>query len=118
MPQLPLRPQGPPQGGPPQGGPPQGDPIRDNMSFANPSDLALMQKDGGISKDMTVRDFLSSKGIDVDGPIEQLTQFAQKQVKNATMMGKAQGNMPSPAPAGPPPGEQPGMASILRQGVR
>ena len=94
-----------------------GDPIKDNASFMNPADLSLMQKEGGIQQGMTVRSFLEQQGIDVDGPIDQLTKFALKQTQNATMRGKAQNIAPAPAgPAGPPagPAEQPGMASLLK----
>ena len=101
------------------GGMPQGDPIRDNMSMANPADLALMQKEGGMSRNMSVRDFLSSKGIDVDGPISQLEEFGKKQIQNSTMMGKAKSIGPSPggAPGAPPPAAPPGGMEQLLQGV-
>ena len=104
-------------------GNPQGNPLQDNLSMLNPTDLAVMKQQGNIDQNMRVRDFLSQMGIDVDGPVTQLTEFAQKQTQNATAMGKMkniaqanpQGRMGSPQgrmPAGPPP-EEPSMDNLL-----
>ena len=63
-------------------------PVGKNMSIANPTDAAALISSGQFSADMTVRDYLGKLGIDVDGPITQLQQFAQKSVENASPMGK------------------------------
>lgn len=108
-----------PSGGPP-GGPGGGDPIRDNASFMNPADLAMKKQEGGIQPGMTVRAFLEQQGIDVEGPIDQLTKFALKQSQNKNMRGKAQSMAGGPG-GGPPPGGPPagppqpqGMAGLLK----
>lgn len=95
----------------------------------NPVDLAAMKQEGVARPGMTVRDFMQKMGIDVDGPIEQLTKFGQKQTQNASALGKMQGmrggmppgGMPPGAPSGgppmgrpPAPPEEPGMNSVLR----
>ena len=79
------------------------DAMEANRSMLNPADLAAMkqQGDGGL----TVRDFLAKNGVDVDGPMSQLTKFAQKQTENAGALGK----MRNIAGAGQPPGMSPGM---------
>ena len=117
-------PPGPPPGGPPGGGMPPpggGDPIRDNASFMNPADLAMKKQEGGIQPGMTVRSFLEQQGIDVEGPIDQLTKFALKQSQNKNMRGKAQSMAGGQPPGGPPPGGPPagppqpqGMAGLLK----
>ena len=96
----------------PPGGPPPGrNVIKEQQSLLNPTDLAVMKQE--MNPNMTVRDFLTQMGIDVDGPVTQLEQFAQKQVQNATAMGKMKnmaqappvgGPAPAPGPTGPPPG--------------
>jgi len=111
----------PPSGGPPgggmPGGPGGGDPIRDNASFMNPADLAMKKQEGGIQPGMTVRAFLEQQGIDVEGPIDQLTKFALKQSQNKNMRGKAQSMAGGQPPGGPPPAGPPqpqGMAGLLK----
>lgn len=110
-----------PSGGPPGGPPGGGDPIRDNASFMNPADLAMKKQEGGIQPGMTVRAFLEQQGIDVEGPIDQLTKFALKQSQNKNMRGKAQSMAGGQPPGGPPPGGPPagppqpqGMAGLLK----
>lgn len=98
------------------------DPIGATRSMLNPGDLAAMKQEGGMRPGMTVRDFLGKVGIDVDGPVEQLTKFGQSQVQNASGLGRMRniagmtgqpGGMPRPG-AGAPPPEQPGMEGLLR----
>ena len=111
----------PPMGGGMPGGAPGGNPVKDNMTMLNPTDLAVMKGTGQVSGDMTVRDVLAQVGIDVDGPATQLAEFAQKQVKNSSAMGKMknmqpQGGPAPQAPQAPPqgqPGPPPGMDSLL-----
>ena len=103
------------------GGAPGGNPVKDNMSMLNPTDLAVMKGTGQVGGDETVRDVLAQFGIDVDGPATQLAEFAQKQVKNSSAMGKMknmqpQGGPTPQAPQAPPqgqPGPPPGMDSLL-----
>lgn len=105
------------------GGPMPGNPIQENKSMFNPADASLMKQSGEIAEGMTVRDFLSGMGIDVDGPIDQLYQAGgpmAKQMENkggiSKMQNIAQGAGPSPAPAGPPMGqpEMPSMDNLLQ----
>jgi hypothetical protein len=116
----------PPPPKPPMGG---GDPIGQNQSLMNPADLAAMKQTGDVTPNMTVRDLLQKMGIDVDGPVSQLQEFAKKQVQGATGLGKmnsiagmpggqgAPPPTPGPGPGGPPPGGPSppgGMASLLK----
>lgn len=110
--------------GPQQGGPPMGDPIAQNQSMFNPADLAGMKQTGDVTPQMTVRDFLQKMGIDVDGPVTQLQEFAQKQVQGGKALGKmqnialapGQGAPRVPPQGGPPTGppERPGMRGLLK----
>uniref|UniRef100_A0A6M3LN38 Uncharacterized protein n=1 Tax=viral metagenome TaxID=1070528 RepID=A0A6M3LN38_9ZZZZ len=99
----------PPSGMPPQGQPMSGgrgpSPVEKNLSVFNPTDAALMGASGKMSPDMSVRDFLSQQGIDVDGPVTQLVELAKKQVGNANPMTKMR-NISADAslkPGGQPP---------------
>lgn len=76
------------------------DAMEANRSMLNPADLAAMkqQGDGGL----TVRDFLAKNGVDVDGPMSQLTKFAQKQTENAGALGKMRNIAASGQPQMPP----------------
>jgi hypothetical protein len=47
-----------------------------------------MGASGQVSPDMTIRDFFQKQGIDVDGPVTQLVDFAKKQVANANPLTK------------------------------
>jgi hypothetical protein len=63
-----------------------------------------MAGEGRFNEKMTVRDALQELGIDVDGPVTQLTEFAQKQTQNATVPGKMKNIASMGQPAPPPPG--------------
>ena len=87
----------------------QMDPIKKNASFLNPMDLAMMQKEGMFTPEMTVMDALTKaltmQGIDPNGPVTQLGELMQKNVENADMVGKMQniaadtgGETPAPTP--------------------
>ena len=100
------------------GGAPGGDVIKENMSPFNPTDLGMMKQN--MSPDMSVRDFMSQMGIDVDGPVSQLEQLAGKQTSNATGLGKMRNIAKAPpmggapmGPSGPPAGPSPGMDKLL-----
>lgn len=89
------------------------DPIRDNMSMANPTDMAAMKQSkdagmgqfAGMDKGTTVRDFFGKLGVDVDGPVTQLAELAKNQMKKGNPLGKM-ASMAEP-PAGPGPRPQP-----------
>jgi len=83
------------------------DPMAANRSMLNPTDLAAMKTEGAAGSGTTVRDFLGKMGIDVDGPVDQLTKFANKQLGNASAMGKMK-NIAGAAPGGMPGGMQGG----------
>jgi hypothetical protein len=112
---LPGKPQMGP-GGPPMGGPPMPPPggggamgtMKDNMSIFNPADAAAMKESGEVNAQTTIRDFFASKGVDVDGPISQLVQFAGDQVQKANPMNKMKALAGQGAPPGGPPGMPPG----------
>lgn len=95
-----------------------GDAMKENRSMFNPTDVASMKQDvagmGGMGPDTTIRNYLGTMGIDVDGPVTQLTDFAKKQTDNADPLKKMQ-NMagkPSMGPAEPAP-EGGGMDALL-----
>ena len=87
MSDMPM-PQGMPPQGQPMGGGRQPSPVMSNLSALNPTDAKLIGQNSGITPNMTVRDFLSQQGIDVDGPVTQLADLAKKQMANANPMNK------------------------------
>lgn len=95
------------------------DPVTANQSMLNPTDAMNMAAGGDVTSQMTVRDFMAKLGIDVDGPVTQLQQFAQRQTENAGGMSKmrniAQAAGPSapPAPGAGQPAETPDMGRLL-----
>jgi hypothetical protein len=72
------------------GAPPMGpqSPVDKNLSALNPNDAALMAAKSPINPGMTVADYLKQIGIDVNGPVQQLIDFAQKQQQNANPINK------------------------------
>lgn len=62
--------------------------VQENKSMLNPTDLSMMKQDGEITPDMSVRDYLGKFGIDVDGPISQLSEVYKQQKQKASMQGK------------------------------
>ena len=111
----------PPGGGQMGGGAPGGNPVKDNMSMLNPTDLAVMKGTGQVQEGMSLGDYITSLGLDLDGPVGQLAEFAQKQVQNSSAMGKMKNIQPQGGPTpqmaqAPPqgqPGPPPGMDSLL-----
>lgn len=105
--------------------------IEGARSIFNPADAAMMKTRGDVTAQMTIRDFLQKEGLNVDGPLTQLVDYAKTQLKNASPVGKAQeigGGMPpaggpmggppmapagGPPPGGMPPGGQPGLSGLL-----
>ena len=125
MPGKPMIPPGAPPG--PQGN--TEDKFEKNLSMFNPADAAMMKQRGDIQPGMTIRQFMQKQGLNVDGPVDQLIQFAQQQMKSASPLGKVQeisggappmgGEMPQGMPppgGGGPPGGSPGLAGLLKKG--
>ena len=117
------------------------DPIKDNMSMFNPTDLGAMKQEtdrnmgtfAGVNENTTVRDFFGKLGVDVDGPVTQLTELAGSQMKKGNPLGKMEnmaspggpgprptppggpGQMPgAPVPGGPAPGGEPSLEGLMQ----
>jgi hypothetical protein len=103
------------------------------MSMNNPADLAAMKqaKDSGqgrfagMDEQTSIRDFFGQLGIDVDGPVTQLAQFAKDQVQKGNPLGKMENiagaippggpDLPPGVPAQPPgAGGAPGIDSLMQ----
>jgi len=102
-----MRPPTPPMGGG-MGGPPPGGGMRPpgggmgKTSMLNPMDVAGKAATGGISKGMTVGQFLqSSFGISPDDPMEKFIQVMKQQSQNSTTAGKL--GVQKPPMGGSPP---------------
>lgn len=125
-----MRPPTPPMGGG-MGGPPPGGGMRPpgggmgKTSMLNPMDVAGKAATGGISKGMTVGQFLqSSFGISPDDPMEKFIQVMKQQSQNSTTAGKLgvqqppmggrppMGGMGGGRPPMPPSGGQGGPPSL------
>jgi hypothetical protein len=104
--------------------------IRANRSILNPTDAASMAQTGDISPNMTIAQFFSNFGIDVNkDPVTDLAKFAQSQMQKANPIGKmlnmgSPGGSPgsSPSPGGgqapsPPPSSSapPGLGGLMSQ---
>jgi len=70
----------------PGGGMPS--PVMKNLSPMNPADLSLMAASGNFLPNTTIREAFSKVGIDVDGPLSQLTDYMQKMKQNANPIDK------------------------------
>ena len=90
------------------------------MSTMNPADMAAMKQAGengmgkmaNVGPDTTIRDFFSRLGVDVDGPVTQLQQFAQNEIEKGDPLNKMENiaatTPPSAGDANPPPQAPPG----------
>jgi hypothetical protein len=93
------------------------------MSIFNPADAAMMKQEGSLNPDMSVRQFLETQGIDVEGPVTQLLKFAKDQIdkakpvnKMAAIAGQAAAPLPQGIPQGAPQGQAmggPGLGGLL-----
>lgn len=97
--------------------------VRGNMSVFNPTDIAMMGQNGMLRQDMTVRQYLETVGIDVDGPVSQFKEAAQSQMQKADGGNKMKAIAGAPgmgqAPQQPRPQGQPqgrGVADLLGMG--
>lgn len=95
--------------------------MEQKRSMLNPADaLAQAQTPGKrVRPGMSIREFLSTRGIDVDGPVEQLKQFVKGQFNNASQIGKVLNQPPGQPPATPqtPPQQPPrggGLGDLLK----
>lgn len=103
------------------------DAVNQNLSMLNPTDLAMMQQNGMFDPNMSIREFFAGKGVDVDGPIMQFIEFAQREKENSDPLGKmhniaaasggGQPGMGAPPPAAPPPPMQGGGMEDLMGGM-
>jgi len=99
--------------------------MKEKQSFLNPSDMGAMSADGAITADMSIRQFLESQGMDVEGPVTQLVQWQMSQMENAdplnkmkAIAGQGGANMqsagqPPRAGGGLPQGRKPAMGAGL-----
>ena len=115
-------------GGGTMGGP---GPVSKNLSAMTPGGAALMSASNPVTPGMTVADYLAKMGIDVNGPVQQLIDFAQKQQQNANPMNRIRNmaadtalqkgggpqNMPGVKPMVQPPGQPSpaGMEGLLNK---
>lgn len=99
--------------------------LRQNRSMFNPTDMSMMKQEGEITPDMTIRDYFSKLGVDVDGPVTQLIEMGKQQMQKANPLNKMQAiaggpkmgqpqGQPPPMPQGGPP-EAPGMSGLLKK---
>jgi len=103
--------------------------IAQNRSVFHPTDMAAMTQTGDVSGNMTIAQFFSKFGIDVNrDPVTKLAQFTQDQLSKANPMNKmsaiaggSPSGAPGPAPSGgggtPSPGGAPpsaGLASLMQ----
>jgi len=79
---------GMPQGGM-QGGPPADQVMKQMRSPMNPTDIAAMGQEQPVDmQNMTLGQFLKTRGLDVNGPVSQLVQFVQQSQQNANVGNK------------------------------
>ena len=105
-PPLPASPGAPP-GGLPGGAPPGGPPGGQTPPLLNSQDSLRARARGRIGPNSTVREGLEMMGIDVDGPISQLSAL-RGQAAAASTEGKIQSAVSAQPPGGPPLGAPPG----------
>ena len=110
----PGAPPGVPPGASPGGAGPEDSPVRGfKDSLLHPLDSLRHAARGRLNSDMSVRDAMEMIGVDVDGPVSQLTGAVKGQLQGATTEGKLTaptgGGPPAeaPPPASPPPGAPP-----------
>lgn len=90
-------------------------PVDKNLSAMTPGGAALMGSKAGASPNMSVGDYLKTIGIDVNGPVQQLIDFAQKQQANANPMNRVRNIAADTAlqKGGQPP-TQPGVKPMVQ----
>lgn len=104
-------PMGGTPGSPPGGGSGMQSAMRSSESPLNPTDMMFRQSQGrGVGPDTTIRQFLQSYGVDVDGPVSQLQKLAQNASPQGKMQGMAGGRPAPQRPGGPSPMGQSPMA--------
>lgn len=83
--------------------------VAESLSIMNPTDIAVMQKNGMLDGNTSIREFFATKGVDVDGPMSQFVEFAKREMQNADPLQKMKkiagsGGGQPPAPQGAPQG--------------
>lgn len=62
--------------------------IDENLSMMSPQDAFVMAEKGMLRADMSVRDLFSQLGVDVDGPVSQLSEMVQRESEKANPINK------------------------------
>jgi hypothetical protein len=65
-----------------------GQSMDENLSIMNPQDAFLMAEKGMLRKDMTIRELFSGLGVDVEGPVTQLSDMIQRETQKANPLNK------------------------------
>lgn len=90
-----------------------GNPVMDNLSLANPVDASLIAQD--ITPETTVRDVFAKMGIDVDGPVSQLTEKMPQMISNGDPMQKMKNIAGGSQPMGGRLSRNPGRPPLVEQ---
>ena len=88
-----------------------------NKSMLNPTDVSMMKQDGQMDPNMPVRDYLAKFGIDVDGPVSQLSEIYKGPKQKASMPGKMQALGGGPGMGQPQPRMPQGQKPLAGQGL-
>ncbi len=62
--------------------------MDEGLSVMNPQDAFLMAERGMLRKDMSVRELFSTLGVDVEGPVTQLSEMVQRETQKANPLNK------------------------------
>lgn len=84
--------------------------VSENLSVLNPTDIAVMQQNGMLDPNGSIREFFATKGVDVDGPMSQFVEFAKREMANGNPLNKMKkiaGTAPQEAPPQPGGGQAP-----------
>lgn len=86
--------------------------MDEGLSVMNPQDAFLMAERGMLRKDMSVRELFSTLGVDVEGPVTQLSEMVQRETQKANPLNKMKAAVsasPIPDPVATRLGSQGGM---------
>jgi hypothetical protein len=62
--------------------------MDESLSVMNPQDAFLMAERGMLRADMSVRELFSTLGVDVEGPVTQLSEMVQRETQKANPLNK------------------------------
>jgi hypothetical protein len=65
-----------------------GETLDENLSVLNPQDAFVMAEKGMLRKDMTIRELFSGLGVDVEGPVTQLSEMVTRETEKANPLNK------------------------------